>query len=78
MNVGSKRGRINFANKCIADALLDMGLWIGRGNWKIGFGNIFFDLRDLMAKDELRLTVQIVRQTSLHNNTTLRVRIDSF
>ena len=54
-NVASKRGNINFANKCIAEALGEMDLWIGKGNWKNGFGKMFIDLRDLMAKYEVRL-----------------------
>ena len=57
------------ANKCIATALVDMDLWIGKGNWKHGFGKMFIDLRDLMAKYELRLAGQSERQTTLHKNT---------
>ena len=66
-NEGSKRGNIPIANKCIAHALVDMDLWIGKGNWKLNFGKMFIDLRDLMAKYELRLAGQSVRQTALHN-----------
>ena len=53
-NEGSKRGKNSLANKCIENALVDMDLWIGEGNWKNSFG-FFIDLRDLMGKYELRL-----------------------
>jgi len=31
-NEKSKRGKIHVANKCIADALVGMEKWIGKGN----------------------------------------------
>jgi len=67
-NVGSKRGKIHFANKCIATALIDMEKWIGQGNWKSGFGDMFLGFRDAMARYELRLSGQSSRQAELHTN----------
>ena len=69
-NVASKRGNINLANKCIADALVDMDRWIGKGNWKNGFGKMFIDLKDLLAKYEVRLSGQSVRQAEVHHSMT--------
>jgi hypothetical protein len=55
-NAGSKRGNIKLANKCTADAFVDMETWITRGSWKNGGGLMFLNLRDIMAKYELRLS----------------------
>ncbi len=37
-NMLNKHGDIKLASKCIDVALLDMGRWIGKGNWENGYG----------------------------------------
>ncbi len=55
------------ANKCIADALNGMEKWIGKGNSKTSFGDIFLGFRDAMARYDLKLSGQSSRQAKLHS-----------
>jgi hypothetical protein len=55
-NACSKHGNIEAATKSIDSALIDMSGWIGKGNWKDGFGDIFLCFRDSMQRYYLRLT----------------------
>ena len=55
-NAGSKHGNIEAATKSIDSALIGMSGWIGKGNWKVCFGDIFLCFRDSMQRYYLRLT----------------------
>ena len=65
-NVVWKHGGIDMASKCITESLIrDMEKWISKGNWENGGGQMFLNLKDLLAKYELRLSGFLERQTTL-------------
>ena len=68
-NVALKRGDIEVANKSISSALLGMGSWIGKGNWKdVGFADILLCFRDSMQRYYLRLTGHAARQNLVNRS----------
>jgi hypothetical protein len=79
----NKHGDIKLAIKCIDVALLDMGRWIGKGNWENGYGTVFTGFRDCLHRYYLRTTGQAVRTEQVRTsvapvrtlNNSLRVYI---
>ena len=67
-NMLNKHGDIKLAIKCIDVALLDMGRWIGKGNWENGYGTVFTGFRDCMQRYYLRTTGQAVRTAQVRTS----------
>ena len=69
-NAGSKNGNIEAATNSIDSALIGMSGWIGKGNWKDSFGDIFRCFRDSMQRYYLRLASQTARQARANSSIT--------